>query len=91
MTARPWWDFEPCGTETAYWRHIGRSEEADQFCKDAHAAEERWRQRGAAVAAVLRRSHAEFTALRKGRRAGPHGAGGGRADLPAAGQAPPSP
>ena len=65
MTARPWWDFEPCGTETAYWRHIGRSEEADQFCKDAHAAEERWRQRGAAVAAVLRRSHAEFTALRK--------------------------
>lgn len=65
MTARPWWDLEPCGTETAYWRHIGRSEEADQFCKDAHAAEERWRQRGAAAAAVLRESHTEFTALRQ--------------------------
>ena len=65
MTGRPWWDFEPCGTETAYWRHVGRGEEADQFCKDAHAGEERWRQRAAAVGAVLRRSHAEFTALRK--------------------------
>jgi hypothetical protein len=65
VAGRPWWDFEPCGSETAYWRHIGRGEEADQFCKDAHAAEERWRQRGLAAAAVLRRAHAEVTALRK--------------------------
>ena len=65
MSSRPWWDYEPCGTETAYWRHIGRGEEADQFCKDAHATAERWRQRGAAVAAVLRKSHNQVNALRK--------------------------
>jgi hypothetical protein len=68
---RPPSRWEPCGTAAAYRRHVRRKEPTDQACKDAHAAEERWRQRGLAVAAVLRRAHADVKALRRGGQAVP--------------------
>ena len=40
----PWWRLEPCGTASAYRRHVRKGEPKDQPCRDAHAAEERWRQ-----------------------------------------------
>lgn len=43
MSNRPWWNLEPCGTESARKRHLRRGEPKDQACRDAHAAEERHR------------------------------------------------
>lgn len=75
MSYRPWWNLEPCGTDSAYKRHLVHGELTDQACRDAHAAAEAWRckrRRGEAVTlasareAALRRAHAEFARLLRG-------------------------
>lgn len=43
MSAWPWYMLTPCGTDSAYKRHMRRGEPTDQACRDAHAAEEKWR------------------------------------------------
>jgi hypothetical protein len=69
VSGRPWWNREPCGTEAARKRHMLAGEPVCQPCKDAHAAEVRWRYqtllRPRRRAAALRRAHARFTQLQR--------------------------